>query len=77
MDPDGKTDFNAGQLCWPPAGSYMTATGQDLMAADNSVSPGGFDNLATAVVEAASVLLAPAPCQFRVEDIEAAPRAAR
>ena len=23
-----------GQNCWPPAGSYMTATGQDLMAAD-------------------------------------------
>ena len=23
-----------GQLCWPPAGSYMAATGQDLMAAD-------------------------------------------
>ena len=24
----------AGQNCWPPAGSYMAATGQDLMAAD-------------------------------------------
>ena len=23
-----------GQLCWPPAGSQMAATGQDLMAAD-------------------------------------------
>ena len=23
-----------GQFCWPPAGSYMAATGQDLMAAD-------------------------------------------
>ena len=23
-----------GQNCWPPPGSYMTATGQDLMAAD-------------------------------------------
>ena len=27
-----------GQTCWPPAGSYATATGQDLMAADNPVS---------------------------------------
>ena len=24
----------AGQNCWPPAGSYMAAAGQDLMAAD-------------------------------------------
>ena len=24
----------SGQLRWPPAGSYMTANGQDLMAAD-------------------------------------------
>ena len=23
-----------GQFCWPPAGSYMAANGQDLMAAD-------------------------------------------
>ena len=28
----------AGQNCWPPAGSYMTATGQDLMAADTGPS---------------------------------------
>jgi hypothetical protein len=26
----------AGQLHWPPTGNYMTATGQDLMAADIS-----------------------------------------
>ena len=25
-----------GQFCWPPAGSYMAATGQDLMAVDNT-----------------------------------------
>ena len=24
----------SGQFCWPPTGSYMTAHGQDLMAAD-------------------------------------------
>ena len=43
MDPDGKWTSTravllaaAGQNCWPPAGSYMAATGQDLMAADNS-----------------------------------------
>ena len=42
MDPDGKRTSTravllaaAGQNCWPPAGSYMAATGQDLMAADN------------------------------------------
>ena len=41
MDPDGKRTSTravllaaAGQNCWPPAGSYMAATGQDLMAAD-------------------------------------------
>ena len=41
MDPDGKqTSTRAvllaatGQNPWPPAGSYMAATGQDLMAAD-------------------------------------------
>ena len=41
MDPDGTwTSTRAvllaatGQNCWPPAGSYMAATGQDLMAAD-------------------------------------------
>ena len=41
MDPDGKRTSTratllaaAGQFCWPPAGSYMAATGQDLMAAD-------------------------------------------
>ena len=41
MDPDGKWTSTravllaaAGQNCWPPAGSYMAATGQDLMAAD-------------------------------------------
>ena len=39
MDPDGKwTSTRAtllaatGKNCWPPAGSYMAATGQDLMA---------------------------------------------
>ena len=25
----------SGQICWPRPGSYMAATGQDLMAADN------------------------------------------
>ena len=41
VDPDGKRTSTravllavAGQNCWPPAGSYMAATGQDLMAAD-------------------------------------------
>ena len=41
MDPDGKRTSTravllaaAGQNRWPPAGSYMAATGQDLMAAD-------------------------------------------
>ena len=44
MDPDGKWTSTratllaaAGQNCWPPAGSYMAATGQDLMAADNTL----------------------------------------
>ena len=43
MDPDGKWTSTravllaaAGQNRWPPAGSYMAATGQDLMAADSS-----------------------------------------
>ena len=37
----GRLDDNTGggaalgQNCWPPAGSYMAATGQDLMAADS------------------------------------------
>ena len=42
MDPDGKWTSTravllaaAGQNRWPPAGSYMAATGQDLMAADS------------------------------------------
>ena len=42
MDPDGRWTSTravllaaAGQNCWPPAGSYMAATGQDLMAADS------------------------------------------
>ena len=46
MDPDGKWTSTravllaaAGQNCWPPAGSYMAATGQDLMAADTFRSP--------------------------------------
>ena len=41
MDPDGKWTSTratllaaAGQNRWPPAGNYMAATGQDLMAAD-------------------------------------------
>ena len=45
MDPDGKWISTravllaaAGQNCWPPAGSYMAATGQDLMAADTGCS---------------------------------------
>ena len=45
MDPDGKWISTravllaaAGQNCWPPAGSYMAATGQDLMAADMPAS---------------------------------------
>ena len=43
MDPDGRWTSTratllaaAGQNCWPPAGSYMAATGQDLMAADTN-----------------------------------------
>ena len=46
MDPDGKWTSTravllaaAGQNYWPPAGSYMAATGQDLMAADTFRSP--------------------------------------
>ena len=46
MDPDGKwTSTRAvllaapGQNCWPPAGSYMAATGQDPMAADRHDHP--------------------------------------
>ena len=46
MDPDEKWTSTwavlsaaAGQNRWPPAGSYMAATGQDLMAADTP-SPG-------------------------------------
>ena len=46
MDPDGKWISTravllaaAGQNCWPPAGSYMAATGQDLMAADTRIVP--------------------------------------
>ena len=38
---DGATQkvlpFRVGQFCWPPAGSSVTATGQDLMAADSPV----------------------------------------
>ena len=47
MDPDGKRTSTratllaaAGQNRWPPAGSYMAATGQDLMAADRGVESG-------------------------------------
>ena len=43
MDPDGKWTSTravllaaAGQNRWPPAGSYMAASGQDLVAADTS-----------------------------------------
>lgn len=43
MDPDERRTSTravllaaAGQNCWPPAGSYMAATGQDLMAADTA-----------------------------------------
>ena len=43
MDPDGKWTSTravllaaAGQNRWPPAGTYMAATGQDLMAADTA-----------------------------------------
>ena len=46
MDPDGRWTSTravllaaAGQNCWPPAGSYMAATGQDLMAADTLLPP--------------------------------------
>ncbi len=35
-----------GQNCWPPAGSYMTASGQDLMAADIVNRPGSSGALA-------------------------------
>ena len=41
MNPDGRWTSTravllaaAGQNRWPPAGNYMAATGQDLMAAD-------------------------------------------
>ncbi len=51
MDPDGKRTSTravllaaAGQNCWPPAGSYMAATGQDLMAADTRVRPPMIDS---------------------------------
>ena len=44
MDPNGKWTSTratllaaAGQNCWPPAGNYMAATGQDLMVADTRV----------------------------------------
>ena len=44
MDPDGRWTSTratllaaAGQNCWPPAGTYMAATGQDLMAADTEL----------------------------------------
>ena len=47
MDPDGRRTSTratllaaAGQNRWPPAGSYMAATGQDLMAADRRVVAG-------------------------------------
>ena len=43
MDPDGKWTSTravllaaARQNCWPPADSYMAATGQDLMASDST-----------------------------------------
>ena len=46
MDPDGKWTSTravllaaAGQNRWPPAGNYMAATGQDLMAADIGHTP--------------------------------------
>ena len=42
MDPDRRRISTraeqltaTGQICWPPPGSYMAATGQDLMAADS------------------------------------------
>ena len=48
MDPDRKWTSTravllaaAGQNCWPPAGNYMAATGQDLMAADTKPLPSG------------------------------------
>ena len=48
MDPDGRWTSTravllaaAGQNRWPPAGSYMAATGQDLMAADRCQRPVG------------------------------------
>ena len=52
MDPDGKWTSTravllaaAGQNRWPPAGSYMAATGQDLMAADSHLPVGGWPTL--------------------------------
>ena len=48
MDPDGKWISTravllaaAGQNCWPPAGSYMAATGQDLMAVQRAPGSAG------------------------------------
>ena len=45
MDPDGRWTSKravplaaAGQNRWPPAGNYMAATGQDLMAADTRIA---------------------------------------
>ena len=52
MDPDGRRTSTratllaaAGQNRWPPAGSYMAATGQDLMAADMGRSARQADRL--------------------------------
>ena len=52
MDPDGTRTSTrvtllaaTGQIRWPPAGSYMAATGQHLMAADSRAAGGiGTDN---------------------------------
>ena len=58
MDPDGRWTSTravllaaAGQNCWPPAGSYMAATGQDLMAADTIIRG---DRLKRALIQAAA-----------------------
>ena len=73
MDPDGRWTSTravllaaAGQNCWPPAGSYMAATGQDLMAADileaSANNPPGATAESPATSRASATALEPPPC---------------
>ena len=83
MDPDGKWTSTravllaaAGQNRWPPAGSYMAATGQDLMAADTGrVSEAGMCWLVVRLhlpVRAGRGFLSSWGCWFRCTAHEAA-----